>query len=64
MSINEMSRLSSKVQCAKCQGFGQIFIIYTSKPLVIQEHKNIGEKKDYCVQVYKLNPEDFSDLDE
>jgi hypothetical protein len=59
-----MSRLSSKVQCAKCQSFGQIFVIYTSKPLVIQEHKNIGKKKNYYVQVYKLNPEDFRDLDE
>ena len=32
--------------------------------LVIQEHKEIGDKKNYCVQVYEPNPESFSDLNE
>jgi hypothetical protein len=41
-----------------------MFFNCTSKLLVIQEHKKIGNKKNYCVQVYELNPENFSDLDE
>jgi len=59
-----MFRKSSKVQYAKYKGFGHIFVNCTSKPLVLQEHKDIDENEDYCVQVYKLNPEDFSNLDE
>jgi len=38
-------KMISKVRCAKCQGFGHSFINCTSKPLVIQEYKDIGEKK-------------------
>jgi hypothetical protein len=44
-----MSRMSSKVQCAKCQGFSHIFVKCTSKPLVIEEHKDISQKEDYCI---------------
>jgi hypothetical protein len=57
-------KTSSKVQCAKCQGFGHSFVNCTSKPLVIQEYKDIGEKKDYYVQLYELNLEDISGLDD
>jgi hypothetical protein len=62
--INEMLRLSSRVWCAKCQGFYHIFVNCTSKPLVIQEHKDIDEREDYCIQMYEPNSEDFSDLNE
>jgi hypothetical protein len=33
-------KTSSKVQCAKCQGFGHSFVNSTSKPLVIKEYKD------------------------
>ena len=63
--INEMFRMSSEVQRVNYQGFGHIFINCTSKILVIQKHKDTDEKKNYCVQVYEINPEeDFSNLDE
>ena len=38
-------KTSLKVQCAKCQGFGHSFVNSTSKPLVIQEYKDIDGKK-------------------
>lgn len=40
-----MSRMSSKVQFAKCQGFGHIFVKLTTKPLDIQAYKVIGKKE-------------------
>jgi len=57
-------KTSLKVQCAKCQGFGHSFVNSTSKPLVIQEYKDIDEKKDYYVQLYELNLENFSGLED
>lgn len=62
--ITEMSMMSSKVQRVNYQDFGHIFINCTSKLLVIQKHKDTDEKKNYCVQGYEINPEDFSNLDE
>jgi hypothetical protein len=62
--VNEMSRMGSEVHCANYQGFGHIFINCTSKLLVIKKHKDIDEKKNYCVQVYEINPKNFSNLDE
>ena len=40
-----MCRMNSKDQCAKCKGFSHIFANCSSKPLVIQEHKDIRKKK-------------------
>lgn len=45
--VNEMSRMSSEIQCANYQGFGHIFINCTSKLLVVQKHKDIDEMKNY-----------------
>ena len=59
-----MSKLSSEVQCTKCQGFGHMLFNCTFKPLIIQEHEDISEKENYCVQVYEPNFENLSDLDE
>jgi hypothetical protein len=62
--VNEVSKVSSKVKCTNCLGFGHISLDCTSKPLVIQKHKDIG-KEEYCsVEVYEPNLEDFSDLDD
>ena len=59
-----MSKVSSKVKCINCLGFGHISLDCTSKPLVIQKHKGIG-KEEYCsFDVYEPNLEDFSDLDD
>ena len=45
-----MFRMSSNVQCAKCQGFNHIFVKCTSKFLVIEEHKkDINQKEDCCI---------------
>jgi hypothetical protein len=56
--------VSSKDKCTNCLGFGHISLDCTSKPLVIQKHKNI-DKEEYCiVEVYEPNFEDFSDLDD
>jgi hypothetical protein len=41
-----------------------MFFNCTSTLLVIQEYKEIGDKENYCVQVYEPNLEDFSDLNE
>jgi hypothetical protein len=59
-----MFKMSLKVQYAKYQCFDHIFFKCISKPLVIQEHKDIGLRKDYCIQEYELNPRDFSDINE
>jgi hypothetical protein len=62
--VNEVSNVSSKVKCTNCLGFGHIFLDCTSKPFVIQKHKDTG-KEEYCnVEVYEPNLEDFSDLDD
>jgi hypothetical protein len=62
--VNEVSKVSSKVKCTNCLGFGHIFLDCTFKPLVIQKYKDIG-KEEYCsVEVYESNLEDFSDLDD
>jgi len=62
--VNEVSKVSSMVKCTNCLGFGHISLDCTSKPLVIQKHKDIG-KEEYCsVEVYEPNLEDFSDLDD
>jgi hypothetical protein len=62
--VNEVSKVSSKVKCTNCLGFGHISLDCTSKLLIIQKHKNIG-KEEYCsVEVYEPNLEDFSDLDD
>jgi len=39
-----------------------MFFNCTSTPLIIQEYKEISDKKNYFVQVYEPNYEDFSDL--
>ena len=62
--VNEVSKVSSKVKCINCLGFGHISLDCTSKPLVVQKHKDLG-KEEYCsVEVYEPNLEDFSDLDD
>jgi hypothetical protein len=62
--VNEVSKVSLKVKCTNCLGFGHISLDCTSKPLVIQKHKDIG-KEEYCsVEVYEPNLKDFSDLDD
>jgi hypothetical protein len=62
--VNEVSKVSSKDKCTNYLGFGHISLDCTSKPLVIQKHKNI-DKEEYCsVEVYEPNLEDFSDLDD
>jgi len=62
--VNEVSKVSSKVKCINCLGFDHISLDCTSKPIVIQKHKDIG-KEEYCsVEMYEPNLEDFSDLDE
>ena len=37
--VNEVSKVSSKVKCTNCLGFGHISLDCTSKPLVIQKYK-------------------------
>jgi len=59
-----VSKVSSKVKCINCLGFGHISLDCTSKPLVIQKYKDLGKKKYYSVEVYEPNLEDFSDLDD
>jgi len=60
----QMSKVSSKDKCTNCLGFGYISLDCTSKPLVIQKHKNI-DKEEYCtVEVYEPNLEDFNDLED
>jgi hypothetical protein len=62
--VNEVFKVSLKVKCTNCLGFGHISLDCTFKPLVIQKHKDIG-KEEYCsVEVYEPNLEDFSDLDD
>jgi hypothetical protein len=62
--VNEVSKVSSKDKCSNCLGFGHISLDCTSKPLVIQKHKNIN-REEYCsVEVYKPNLKEFSDLDD
>ena len=39
-------------------------LIAPLNPLFIQKHKEISDKENYCVKVYELNIENFSDLDE
>jgi len=62
--INEMFKMSLKVQCAKYQCLNRIFFKCISKPLVIHEHKDIGHREDYCIHVYEPNPWDFCDINE
>jgi hypothetical protein len=62
--VNEVSKVSSKVKCTNCLGFGHISLDCTSKPLVIQKHKDIGKEEYYSVEVYEPNLKDFSDLDD
>jgi hypothetical protein len=59
-----VSKVSSKVKCTNCLGFGHISLDCTSKPLVIQKHKDIGKEEYYSVEVYEPNLKDFSDLDD
>jgi hypothetical protein len=58
--VNEVSKVSSRVKCTNCLGFGHISLDCTSKPLVIQKYKDIG----CSVEVYEPNLEDFSDLND
>ena len=59
-----MSKVSSIVKCTNCLGFGHISLDCTSKPFVIQKHKDTG-KEEYCsVEVYEPNLGDSSDLDD
>jgi hypothetical protein len=39
-------------------------LIAPLNPLFIQKHKEISDKENYCLKVYELNIENFSDLDE
>jgi len=62
--FNEVSKVSSKVKCINCLGFGHISLDCTSKPLVIQKHKDIGKEEHCSIEVYEPNLENFSDLDD
>jgi len=62
--VNEVFKVSSKVKCTNCLGFGHISLYCTSKPLVIQKYKDLGKEKYCSVEVYETNLGDFSDLDD
>ena len=61
--VNEVSKVSSRVKCTNCLGFGHILLDCTSKPLVIQKYKDISKEKYCSVEVYEPNLKNFSDLD-
>jgi len=62
--VNEVSKVSSMVNCTNCLGFGHISLDCTSKPLIIQKYKDIGKEEYSIIEVYEPNLEDFSDLDD
>jgi hypothetical protein len=59
-----VSKVSSRVKYTNCLEFHHISLDCTSKPLVFQKYKDIGKEKDYSVEMYEPNLEDFSDLND
>ena len=62
--FHEAPKLTSRIQCFKCQGFGHVSSSCPSKTLFIRGHEDTGEEDNCDDKVYELNPDDFQDLND
>ncbi|KAL3610951.1 hypothetical protein D5086_001971 [Populus alba] len=62
--LYEVPKMTSKIQCFRCQDFGNISLSYPNKALFIKDQDDMGEEDNYDDKVYELNPYDFQDLND
>ena len=61
---HEAPKITSRIQCFKCQGFGHISSSCPNKTLFINGQEDMGEEDNYDDKVYEPNPDDFQDLND
>ena len=62
--FHEAPKMTSRIQCFKCQGFGHISSSCPNKTLFIKEKEDMGAEDNCDDKVYEPNPDDFQDLDD
>ena len=62
--FHEVPKMTSRIQCFKCQGFGHISSSCPNKTLLIKVKEDMSEEDNCDDKVYEPNPDDFQDLDD
>jgi hypothetical protein len=62
--FHEAPKITSRIQCFKCQGFGHIFSSCPNKTLFIKGQEDMGKEDNCDDKVYEPNPNDFQDLND
>ena len=62
--FHEAPKMTSRIQCFKCQGFGHISSSCPNKTLFIKEKEDMSAEDNCDDKVYEPNPDDFQDLND
>jgi len=62
--FHEAPKITSRIQCFKCQGFDHISSSCPNKAMFIKRQEDMGEEDNYDDKVYEPNLDDFQDLND
>ena len=62
--FHEAPKITSRIQCFKCQGFVHVSSSCPNRTLFIKGQEDIGEEDNCDDEIYEPNPEDFHDLND
>ena len=62
--FHKAPKITSRIQCFKCQDFGHISSSSPNKVLFIRGQEDMGEEDNRDNKVYESNPNDFQHLND